>query len=529
MACAATGEPPHEASMYRFRGASGRLRWPREDGIGLGACGIWNFLWRLGFHPADVSPDILPRPADGDVVFVQLDSRPSPAHIVAVRQWADAGGRVVGSGVAEAWQALRGDAAGAWQSARPQNPYAALAYLQRDAAPALVTPPRWTFGRRVSAAEADGDLGQLSTVGGERQTPCRAIVQAVPNAPALTVTGGYGYINGNPFAAFQSWLQGQDDLGPWMSWRPRLFWLDHWVSTTAELLNRAGMLALDRGRPGIRGLDATTVVLRHDVDYSRDTTYLDEEARRGVSATHTVLDDSNTSFWLQRLRREQSQEAAFHYATGVRDVPATARQYLNGERRGVWKAWKAGVVGRGLDRQVRRARSKGIPVATLHRHLPFIVYPEWIDALDAVFERHEDVLGSSSMFRAQLQRWGRDRVDAFGGAIGEWPDSQFPLWLPFKLAHAARGGRRLRGWETTSLMETEPELVAQMIQHPVPHLPQRVITLGFHPASAAKPTFAAGGSAGQCRDVLSLLAGRHVETRTLADVYRLASAAAATT
>jgi hypothetical protein len=30
-------------------------------------------------------------------------------------------------------------------------------------------------------------------------------------------------LDANPFAAFQSWLQGQSDLAPWLGWRERLF------------------------------------------------------------------------------------------------------------------------------------------------------------------------------------------------------------------------------------------------------------------------------------------------------------------
>ena len=527
MACGASTDRLRAVPSYRFRGARGTLSWPREDGLGLGACGIWNFLWRLGFHPLEASPDTLPAPTGGDVLFVQLDEVPNAAAVAAVRRWVEDAGSVIGSGLPEAWPHVSADRTAYWRSARPENPYAALGYVHEDASVALIAPPRWTFGRLESPLHHSRVIGALATIGGERQTPSRATVRPIPGAPAMLLEGRCAYLNGNPFAAFQAWLQAQEDLLPWMAWRPRLFWLDHWVSTLADLLIQSGVFSLDVARPGIPGLGAITVVLRHDLDYSRDTTYLEEEIRRGLAATYAVLDDRNATFWVKRLAAAPAQETAFHYSAGVRDVPRTLRRYVKGERRGAWKAWKSGIAGRGLERQVTRARSKGIGVSTLHRHLPYIIYPELIDALDAVHASHDDVLGSSSLYRAQVQRWNSDRVDAFGGAIGEWPDSQFPLWLPFRVAHAAGGGRRLRGWESTSVMETEPELAAQMLDFQVPHLPQRVITLGFHPAHANTSTFVAEGSGRQFNEVLSLIAARHIDVRPLSEVYRLASQAAA--
>ena len=515
----------HETTaLYSFRGANSFCEWPREQGTGLGACGMWNFLWRLGFRPQNVTTATLPEAAHGDVLFAQLDAVAPDDALATIRPWIARGGALVVSGRPEGLAQL---GCGTWRTVRPDHPYEALAYVRKDGRAQVMAPPSWMLGQCAAAPAETRRIGQVATVGGERQTPGRALVTPVPDAPAAIINGRACFLNGNVFAAFQAWLQGQEDLRPWFAWRHRLFWLDEWVSDIADLLSEAGVLDLGRPRPGIQFLGSTTIVLRHDLDYSRDTTYLDEESRRGIAATHAVLDDKNVAFWVERLAAAPSQVMGFHYSTGVRDWRATARRYLKGDRHSVWKVWRSGVAGLGLDRQVRRARSKGIAVATLHRHLPFVIYPEWIDALDAVLSAHDDVRGSSSLYRTQVLMWGSDRVDAFSAAIGEWPDSQFPLWLPFRLAHAAKHGRLLRGWESTSLMETEPELVAQMLDYRVPHLTQRVITLGFHPAHANKPTFNRGGSARQFNEVISLLAERHVDIRPLSEVYRLASQAAA--
>jgi hypothetical protein len=159
----------------------------------------------------------------------------------------------------------------------------------------------------------------------------------------------------------------------------------------------------------------------------------------------------------------------------------------------------------------------------------FLVYPEWVDALDYVFDSHPDVRGASSSFRAQLLRWGADRVDGLFGTVGEWPDAQFPMWLPFKLAHAADGGRRLRGWESASLMECEPELVGQLLSHRIARLPQRVITLGYHPAHARGRTFHRSGTLASFRRVLDVLADHHAQVEPLNRVFALVDAAVAGT
>lgn len=513
-------------AVYRFRGADRVWRWPRAGGFGLGACGMWNFLWRLGFHPRQVDQSPLPRPTGNDVLFAQLDSTPSAQVVEAVREWIDRGGRLVASGSPEAWNVV--GLFGRWRNEWPHNPYCGLAY-RLNGSTELVAPARWLFGRLDSASEAARRIGQIVLVGGERQTPWRALLSPVSDAPAAIVSADSRtcFLNANPFAALQSWLQGQEDLQTWFAWRHRLFWLDEWVSTIASLLSDVKMLALDVPRPGIAGLDATTVVLRHDVDHSRDTSYLEEELHRNVAASYAVLDDRNAGFWVRTLAAHPGHETAFHYTTGRRDWVATASALARWEKRGSMKPAVRQVAGRGLLQQVRRARALGIGIRTLHRHLLFLPYPEWIDALDAVFEAEPEVLGASSLFRAQVLRWGGRASDGQSASTGEWPDAQFPLWLPFKLSHAAAGGRRLRGWESTSLMEVEPDLACQLLDHRVAHVPQRVLTFAFHPVHANAPTFSPHGSIGSFRSILSLLAERHVPIRPLREVYELADRAAA--
>jgi hypothetical protein len=518
--------PPHPQRLYRFRSAQTTRSWPMSDGRHLGACGMWNFLWRLGVHPRDCTLAALPRP-QGSILWATLEEEPAAHRVVMLREWIAAGGYIVAAGDVRAWVAVFGWNATHWISTRPGNPYAALASIIAGYPPALLAPPSWQFAASSHPEANARFIGELRAVQGERQTASRATLTALPGAPAFVAGPSYCYVNGNPFAALQAWLQGQEDLQPWLAWRHRLFWLDEWIAWMAAVLSELPALPADLPRPGIPGLAATTVVLRHDVDHSRDLSYLHEEVRRGLATTHAVLYDENTRFWCDTLATHPSHECAFHYTTGRRDWVARMRGRLKGRVDGSYVAAPSAVARNGLLRQVRRAKTHRVGVATLHRHLAFLLYPEWIDGMHTVLERQPEVLGGSSLFRAQVLRWGADRVDGAGATVGEWPDAQFPLWLPIKLAHAGLAGKRLRGWESASMMEAEPELVDQMLSHRLPGIAQRVVTLGYHPAHAQTATFARDGSMPAFRQVLDVIAARGADVKPLRDIYRKADEAIA--
>ena len=94
------------------------------------------------------------------------------------------------------------------------------------------------------------------------------------------------------------------------------------------------------------------------------------------------------------------------------------------------------------------------------------------------------------------------------GTLGSFPGPQFPYWFPFRLAHAGDGGRMLRGWESTCMMECEPDLVWQLLDHDVPDLTQRVIVLNYHPAHANGKTFSAEGCKGWFSEIVAELQKR---------------------
>ncbi len=514
-----------EGRRYTFSGGRGRTSWPMEEGQGLGGVGMWNFLWRLGFQPRHASARSLPDSSGRPVLFADLSPGSAPDLIESLRSWVKRESLLVLTGDPKACGAVV-DPGGEWENVKVEHPYTGLAYLRDQNDPSLIAPSGWSFARVRLKNEGVTHIGTVAAVGGERQTPNRASITPIPHAPAIVARRNVCFLNAKPFAAFQAWLQGQEDLLPWLAWRHRLLWLDEWVSAVADLLSSIGMLELTQPRPGIEGLGETTIVLRHDVDASRDTAYLDEEERRELAATHAVLLDRSKTFWVNRLNNCPRQESAFHYNTGRRDWIAAGVSKMSGNHADTLRPDVSAIAGSGLLRQVRRAKAAGIGVATLHRHLSFLPYPEWVDALDKVVARESSVLGGSSLFRGQVLRWGREKLDGRIATVGDWPDSQFPLWLPFRVAHAT-DGRALRCWESTSLMEPEPELVDSLLAHRVRHLPQRVLTLGFHPAHASGSTFAKKGSRETFLRLLENLRRRDVAFMTLRSVYELASRSAA--
>ena len=395
------------------------------------------------------------------------------------------------------------------------HPLHALAWLHRDGSPSLIAPPGW----KVAEFEGGEPLCTCATVGGERQTPVRAALQQL-KAPLAQRQGPLIYLNGDPFAAFQCWLQGHADLNPWLGWRHRFYWLDEQAVTVLDLLRTLGVDMERLSRAGIPALGELTVVLRHDLDSSRDTAYLDEEVVAGIPGVHAALLDRNTGFWRNAVTsRTIDHELAFHYNT-IRQplwwrlatrlgIPEPAYRPAVGE-----------IVGTGLLKQTRRARRRGIPIETLHRHGPFILYPESILALDDVFRCDSRVIGSSSWFRGAVLRWGCDRVDGVRGSMCDAPDIQFPFAFPFRLCDASDGGRLLDGWEATCLIEPEPGLVAQMLDYRPREIRQRMVVLNYHPAHARRPTFAQDGSLPWFRDTLALLRERGVAVLTMASVFR---------
>lgn len=504
---------------YKLTGQSAPVSWPQEDGTNLGMAGIWNLLFRAGANPLIVKVNDIKMPRTGEVLFVSADSRLPQETEIILKKWLDNGGQIVASGNLDAFRFFL-PAGVVAEAARYDNPYAALAWIFGNTAPELIAPTKWTYAKILNQSNPRMVChGRIAAVHGERQTPSRALITMMDDAPAIVQIGKFWYFNGNPFAALQSWMQGQEDLEPWIAWRHRLFWLDEfcaYLCKTLRIYNLIPSLQL-----GVPGLAKTTVVMKHDLDFSRDTTYYDLENQKSISGVYPILRDSNSDYWVKKLAVHPKHESAFHFNTASysRALEAARNLLLKLPKRPM-RPDRNVIQGTGLLKQVKWAKRQGVGIKTLHRHANFLLYPELVDALDRVYQELPEVLGGNSFFRTQVLRWGVNVVDGMRGTVGSFPDPQFPYWFPFRLAHAGDGGRILRGWESTCMMELEPALLWQLIDHRVQDLPQKVIVINYHPAHANGKTFSKNGCKEWFRELVTELIKRDIPIMTLRDVYQ---------
>lgn len=509
-----------QVESYRLPCQTSPVDWPKEDGTGLGLAGVWNLLFRAGVNPEIVSGSDLNTPSVGEVLFVSADARFTQETEILLLKWLGQGGRIVATGNVEAFRFVL-PVTVALETARYDNPYAALAWIFEDSYPQLIAPTKWSYTKILTRSDRRIEChGRIAAVHGERQTPSRALITLMDDAPAIVRFGDVWFFNGNPFAALQSWMQGQEDLEPWMAWRHRLFWLDEFCAYLCKTLRVYNLISLSK--VGIPGLAETTVVLKHDLDFSRDTTYLEMENQANVAGVYPILRDSNSAYWVGELGAQSKHESAFHFNTArYSRVFEAARNLLLKLPKRPMRPDRNGVQGTGLLKQVKWAKRQGVGIETLHRHAHFLLYPELVDALDKVYAELPEVLGSNSFFRAQVLRWGVNVVEGMRGTLGSFPDSQFPYCFPFRLAHAGDGGRILRGWESTSMMESEPELVWQLIDHRIPDLPQKVIVLNYHPAHANGNSFYSKGCKVWLGEILTELNKRGIPIMTLGNLYQI--------
>jgi hypothetical protein len=510
--------PSH--NHYRFPTISGTKSWPFHNGENLGCGGMWNLFWRTGFNPQLIKINNVRSLPTKAILCVQADHIFNTTTIDALRDWVEKRRPLILSGNdTNLLLALLPDNCRI-VSHSPIQPYAAIGYLFSGQKPHCIAPPQWTH---LSFTENNllQSIGKLISIHGERQTPQNALITEIDNSPALIRYKSLVYLNANPFAAYQAWLQGQEDLSPWLQWRHRLFWLDEYAALMINILTESGILSPAITRPGISGLASTTVVLRHDLDASCDTTYLMAEEEAKYSATHATLLDSNAKKWVNLLSSRPNHECAFHFTSVF--IPSVGSRALRRVFASRGRSTEKPVLcnlDSNLLHQIKQAIQAGIGISTLHRHQRYLVYPEIIDALDTAFTKNPTIEGSSSFFRSTLLRWGAICPADGAGEIALFPDNQFPSWFPFHLVNAAETGRLVRGWESTSMMELEPQLVDQLLSYHHPQLRQFIFTLNFHPAHVQRPTFYAHGSKASFLEILDLLKYRQIEVRTLDFVYR---------
>lgn len=495
---------------YSFRGARGNVVWSKERHR-LTPGGVWNVYWRAGCvvnAPSQISSDRQSRGGPDFLALTGSDLTPEAAAVVAAAKDGDRLLVVSGSVAAIASVAAVNRVMLPWSSgvARRMRCDATLEMHAPDGADVF----------SVDEAANWETLGQLFSVGGERQTPERASIHAIDGAPVALRHNGLIVLNGDPFGAHQGWLQGHDDLSAWLSWRNRLHWLDENALALTKLLDEVD-ISLFSGLPRLAlEVPERVLVLRHDLDNSRDETFLNAELMHGVPATHAILDDRNADFWIERLSQCPPHELAFHYDT-ARAVSFIDRLTAKVTGRPVPIRGERGrIAAGGLSRQIARVRRRhGLAPSTLHRHLSFLYYPEWIDALDSAAS-DSGIVAASSYFRGRVVRFG-DPLDSSTVSGVDTPDVQFPTWYPWRPWHVSEG-RLCLAYEATTLIEPSPDLLLQVMNYDAFPSAPRVVLACYHPAHANTDTITPGGSAAWLQQILDEAEKRSWRFSTFSDV-----------
>jgi hypothetical protein len=335
--------------------------------------------------------------------------------------------------------------------------------------------------------------------------------------PAAVVTDRSLYLSVSLFEHLGGAVQGHVDLEGLRARLRGIAGLEDGVLWLARLMDDALPEVPWRVRVPPWGCRPSALVLRHDTDHSRDTTYLDHEVRERVPATYAVLPDANRRHWLDALAPHAHVEAAFHYRTNVESRLGRLLHRGSG-----YVPDRRAVTGRGLARQAAAARRLGIPTGTLHRHASFFFYPESLVGLDALARAIPEVIGTSSIFRWTLYRYGDS---PFAQALTVLhPDTSVPFWMPFTPVLPTRAGHRvLRTWESTHLIEPDDGVLAELFDH-ADTAPGGAYVVGYHPAHATAPTFTPAGNFGWFRRCVDEARRRDWWIVTCRDLYERLSA-----
>jgi hypothetical protein len=443
-----------------------------------------SLLRRLGIKADCVSESEL---SDGVMAEYRALIVPEAAHLLletrrAIERWSSVPGRwLIVSGSTNLSEGLLG--VRRLGVLLPES-FLSLEEADEDAGP--VSCPGYEV-QRVEAGEGGKEVSSLSELCLEGNPSIW--VRKSLDLPAVIVTDRtlyftfpfFGYVGG----ALQAHLSIEPVRGSLGS--DGIFYLDRLAAWFSRVLRIHAPSPCWVVRLHPWGRHPSALVFRHDTDHSRDTSYLDYEVAHQLPATYAVLPDENRAYWLERLAPHSFIEASFHYRTN------RERKLFRLFRPGIgYQPDRRAITGRGLVRQARAAVRAKIPIATLHRHAPFFCYPESIDALDALYRKFPEIVGSGSMFRWTIFRYLRSLNHEAYTVLH--PETSVPFWFPFRLVvSAVQKYEVLSGWESTHVLEPDPWLLHRLFQHADAY-PGGGYTVGYHPAHARCSTFNPDGN-----------------------------------
>jgi len=228
------------------------------------------------------------------------------------------------------------------------------------------------------------------------------------------------------------------------------------------------------------------MILKHDVDYSRNLEYLKFELENRIPATFAILVDRNREFWFSNIPENDFIEKAYHFPTNLRGFLNNLIHLLKLDFNKILTMRK------NLYQQVISAKNNhGIPINTIHRHGSNFYYPETIDALKYLYKRLLEVKGSMTMFRFSNFQYSNSSLR--NRYTIKHPDVSVPFWFPFKLSEASlENNGEVRGWEMGQFIELPIKDIDSIFDF-ASDFPG-IFAFDFHPAHAKTETFNRGGN-----------------------------------
>jgi len=473
-------------ALYNFHGATGTVQWLKGEYAYLAPNGAASLLRRLCIKFDWLTDEDLLEPKHLEryhtLVVPHAITLPTQAH-KTLANWVYQGGFLLVTGQNDLPLELIGISEIKWY--QPEG-YTAIKYREYNI---IVGYRGFTAGicQPISGTRVLGSAYEVKNLEDEFNKPINH-----PLGPGVIRSKRMIYIPMPLFETFGAMLQGHVDFEDMRNWGHRYKYLDRLGRFVKDLLEDSGWKHLWRVRVKPWGEYHGVVVLRHDVDSSKDITYLDFERENQIPATYAILDDSRRQHWLKAVASHPTAEAAYHFDTGPKNTPLSSSL---GKLRGTNTSTLKKTSRKGLWKQVRKARDElRIPVMTAQRHNSFFFYPEIVDGMDYLYKRELEVLGLGTMFRFTNFMYGSRANDDERTYVVQHPDTSVPFWFPFKLWYATTDDHHaLRGWDITHVLEPEPWLT-DLLLNQEECLEEGVYTLGFHPAHCWGESFRQEGN-----------------------------------
>jgi len=482
-------EAKKTGQVYPFLGPEGQLTWLVGQNAYLAVNGLSNMLRRWG-----IKFDVLGEGSLNESVlryynfiFIPNAAQLEEKTIYQLRGWASGGKKLIISGHSNLPDALLGIEFK--MTYLPSKPvwihWADSLSFEPGSRTHLVHPPQYSIPK-VRKNRFSVSLGNLVEFQ-KNEVPAEGgeIVGdgAIVSEPSI-------YFVPPIFEFIGGLLQGHIDIE---EMRPYLkqkadFFIEELILYIEKILKSYGCKSMWDTRLRIWGGYDHVFVLRHDVDHSRDLSYLEYEKKHAIPATYSILKDKNWKFWLAKTQGIPCFERAYHFSTnkeGVIKKCLHPHEFIEDPK---------AVLGKGLALQIENTQKKfRIPFKTLQRHGPFFYYPEFIASLDHVFEKFPHLLGSGTLFRYTCFRYHSSET-LFKKYVVPEPHVSVSFWFPFKMTISTVDGQRLlRGWESPHFVEPDDVMIEHVFENST-RVENGVYTFGFHPAHAQRATFREEGN-----------------------------------